>query len=262
VLLVSEDLDELLELSDRIVVMSEGRIVFECRAAGADRRTLDACCGLCVPNAARSAMILERHLVHIEPLQAATFRPYGEVIEASAATPHFPVNRGDAVRYDKLSGIEVLDAAGHASISIFRARPHALSLRLTVLERHRLGSQAFMPLSPNPTSWSCRVPGRRARQMLLPRSAAATANTFQSVLGGTIWNTPTHPPRVNAAVSSCASNRSSMPAARSRFPAMRRAMSTCTRSASARCRTTCSPSPASGASTQCPWWCRAAFADG
>ncbi len=40
VLLVSEDLDELLELSDRIVVMSEGRIVFECRAVDADRPLL------------------------------------------------------------------------------------------------------------------------------------------------------------------------------------------------------------------------------
>jgi simple sugar transport system ATP-binding protein len=42
VLLVSEDLDELLALSDRIVVMSEGRIAFECAAAGADRHTLGA----------------------------------------------------------------------------------------------------------------------------------------------------------------------------------------------------------------------------
>jgi simple sugar transport system ATP-binding protein len=42
VLLVSEDLDELLKLSDRIVVMSEGRIVFSCNAADADRRTLGA----------------------------------------------------------------------------------------------------------------------------------------------------------------------------------------------------------------------------
>jgi len=40
VLLISEDLDELLELSDRIAVMSEGRIVFETPAAGADRRTI------------------------------------------------------------------------------------------------------------------------------------------------------------------------------------------------------------------------------
>jgi general nucleoside transport system ATP-binding protein len=42
VLLISEDLDELLELSDRIAVMSEGRIVFETPAALADRRTIGA----------------------------------------------------------------------------------------------------------------------------------------------------------------------------------------------------------------------------
>jgi simple sugar transport system ATP-binding protein len=42
VLLVSEDLDELIELSDRIVVISEGRIVFECDATQADRRVLGA----------------------------------------------------------------------------------------------------------------------------------------------------------------------------------------------------------------------------
>jgi simple sugar transport system ATP-binding protein len=42
VLLISEDLDELLELSDRIAVMSEGAVVFETPAAGADRRTIGA----------------------------------------------------------------------------------------------------------------------------------------------------------------------------------------------------------------------------
>jgi simple sugar transport system ATP-binding protein len=36
VLLVSEDLDELLELSDRILVMSEGAIVYETPIATAD----------------------------------------------------------------------------------------------------------------------------------------------------------------------------------------------------------------------------------
>ena len=45
VLLVSEDLDELLELSDRIVVMSEGRIVHETTAATADRHELGAFMG-------------------------------------------------------------------------------------------------------------------------------------------------------------------------------------------------------------------------
>jgi ABC-type uncharacterized transport system ATPase subunit len=42
VLLISEDLDELLELADRIVVMSEGCLVFETRARDADRQVLGA----------------------------------------------------------------------------------------------------------------------------------------------------------------------------------------------------------------------------
>jgi len=59
VLLVSEDLDELLELSDRIVVMSEGAIVFETPAAGADRRTIGAHMGG------------HAHVAHAEHAQAA-----------------------------------------------------------------------------------------------------------------------------------------------------------------------------------------------
>jgi ABC-type uncharacterized transport system ATPase subunit len=45
VLLVSEDLDELLKLADRIVVMSEGHIVHECDALDADRHVLGAFMG-------------------------------------------------------------------------------------------------------------------------------------------------------------------------------------------------------------------------
>jgi simple sugar transport system ATP-binding protein len=40
VLLLSEDLDEILELSDRIVVMREGSIVYETTGIGADARTI------------------------------------------------------------------------------------------------------------------------------------------------------------------------------------------------------------------------------
>ncbi|CAN7322938.1 ABC transporter ATP-binding protein [Acidovorax sp. LjRoot117] len=45
VLLISEDLDELLELADRIVVMSEGRIVHETPSAIAERHVLGAYMG-------------------------------------------------------------------------------------------------------------------------------------------------------------------------------------------------------------------------
>jgi simple sugar transport system ATP-binding protein len=40
VLMVSEDLDELLHVADRLVVMSGGRLVHECPAAGADRHDI------------------------------------------------------------------------------------------------------------------------------------------------------------------------------------------------------------------------------
>jgi simple sugar transport system ATP-binding protein len=40
VLMVSEDLDELLHVADRIVVMSGGQLVHACAAAGADRHDI------------------------------------------------------------------------------------------------------------------------------------------------------------------------------------------------------------------------------
>ena len=42
ILLISEDLDEILELADRIVVMRAGRIVHEAPAAGADPHAIGA----------------------------------------------------------------------------------------------------------------------------------------------------------------------------------------------------------------------------
>ncbi len=45
VLLISEDLDELMLLADRIAVISAGRVVLTCPAAGADRQALGAAMG-------------------------------------------------------------------------------------------------------------------------------------------------------------------------------------------------------------------------
>ena len=91
-----------------------------------------------------------RHVLATEPLSAAAFRPFGDVIEAVDSARHFTINNGYAERYHDLAHVDVAAAGGHLLINIFRAKPRHLPLQLLLLERHPLGSQAFFPLSPQP----------------------------------------------------------------------------------------------------------------
>jgi ureidoglycolate lyase len=86
----------------------------------------------------------------VEPLSADAFRPFGEVIEAGSGAQQFPINDGFATRYHDLARVDVNAGGGRAGISIFRALPRTLPLRLCVMERHPLGSQAFVAISELP----------------------------------------------------------------------------------------------------------------
>lgn len=83
----------------------------------------------------------------IAPLTREGFAPWGEVIAPGEARQDYAVNEGTAVRFDALASVEAL-AGGHVVISIFRAQPRALPFDVAMLERHPLGSQAFVPLHP------------------------------------------------------------------------------------------------------------------
>lgn len=83
------------------------------------------------------------------PLERAAFAAFGEVIEASDAARHFTINAGNTERYHDLAHIEP-GAEGRVIVSIFRALPRQLPFRVEIMERHPLGSQAFMPLSGRP----------------------------------------------------------------------------------------------------------------
>ncbi|MDB5884367.1 MAG: ureidoglycolate hydrolase family protein [Polaromonas sp.] len=85
-----------------------------------------------------------------EPLTAAAFAPFGEVIEASDSAQRFPINQGQAERYHDLASVDLAGSGARALISIFRSHPRQFPLCLSVLERHPLGSQAFMPLAALP----------------------------------------------------------------------------------------------------------------
>ena len=82
-----------------------------------------------------------------EPLTAHAFAPYGDVIEAREDSPFHTINRGFARRFDGLATIDTSAERGTTAVAIVRARPHALPFNVAMLERHLLGSQAFVPLS-------------------------------------------------------------------------------------------------------------------
>jgi len=89
-------------------------------------------------------------MLKIEPLGAAAFAPFGDVIGVNEARRHFTINAGYAERYHDLAHIDVARGGGYPIVSIFRAQPRQFPLVLRTLERHPLGSQAFFPLSPQP----------------------------------------------------------------------------------------------------------------
>lgn len=86
--------------------------------------------------------------IPLEPLTAAAFAPFGDVIEA-AGEASFAFNRGMAQRFHDLARTEAT-GDGRIGVSIGRALPYTLPVTLDMVERHPLGSQAFVPLGPDP----------------------------------------------------------------------------------------------------------------
>jgi ureidoglycolate lyase len=82
-----------------------------------------------------------------EALSAAAFAEFGDVVE-SAAISTSAMNSASFERFDNLVCIDIDKAeGGKVSVSIARCNePNALPFTFTMMERHPLGSQAFIPL--------------------------------------------------------------------------------------------------------------------
>jgi ureidoglycolate lyase len=82
------------------------------------------------------------------PITRERFAPYGDLIYASSESR----NVMNDARFERFGGLADIDvdtkSGGAASISIARCKvPMTLPYRFDLVERHPLGSQAFMPLS-------------------------------------------------------------------------------------------------------------------
>lgn len=84
----------------------------------------------------------------IEPLTAAAFAPFGEVIAAGAALQRFAINGGTTERLHALARARADD--GDVVISLALAQARQFPFEIGMLERHPKGSQAFVPLDQRP----------------------------------------------------------------------------------------------------------------
>ena len=85
--------------------------------------------------------------IRVQRLTAEAFAPFGDVIEATGS-PDKIINQGLCGRFHDRAALDFTD--GRAGISLFKAVPRALPLRLEMVERHPDGSQAFIPMSAHP----------------------------------------------------------------------------------------------------------------
>lgn len=85
------------------------------------------------------------HVLKAVPLTRQAFAPFGDVIETDGAQ-HYPINRGAIERFHDLATVDV-GIDGRTLVSIVECnRPGGIPVPVSLVERHPLGSQAFIPM--------------------------------------------------------------------------------------------------------------------
>jgi ureidoglycolate lyase len=73
------------------------------------------------------------------------FAKFGDVISTQNIKP-MDINNGYAKRFDNLADINTSNNNGTASMSIFSALKRSFPMKIDMMEKHPLGSQAFIPM--------------------------------------------------------------------------------------------------------------------
>ena len=92
----------------------------------------------------------------IKPIKItrANFAAYGDLISSDDIKP-MDINAGYAKRFDNLANINTLKDGGKTIVSIFSALKRNFPMKIDMMEKHPLGSQAFIPLKE--TTFLCFV---------------------------------------------------------------------------------------------------------
>jgi len=85
----------------------------------------------------------------IRPIDAAAFAPYGWLADADGATGR-PIHDGSSQRIDEVGELHLTADGSTPCLALFRAQPRDPRGPWQVLERHRLGTQSFVPMGGAP----------------------------------------------------------------------------------------------------------------
>ena len=85
--------------------------------------------------------------IKIKPkkINKINFSKFGQIIDTSKKK-YFRINNGYAKRYDNLGKINTSLNKGRTIVSIFSAKKRKFPMKVDMMEKHPLGSQAFVPM--------------------------------------------------------------------------------------------------------------------
>ena len=87
--------------------------------------------------------------IKLQDLTKEKFAPFGDVIETKGTKPIL-INEDTTERFHNLANIDVGSESGKTLVNIFRGQPRPQPIQIMMMERHPLGSQAFIPLQEKP----------------------------------------------------------------------------------------------------------------
>ena len=87
-------------------------------------------------------------------ISRSNFSAYGDLISADDINP-MDINAGYAKRFDNLANVDTSNDGGKTVVSIFSALKRTFPMKIDMMEKHPLGSQAFIPMQE--TTFLCFV---------------------------------------------------------------------------------------------------------
>ena len=83
--------------------------------------------------------------INPKPITKENFSKYGDVITTKDIKP-LEINDGYAKRFDGIANLDTSIDGGETTICIFSALKRSFPIKINMMEKHPLGSQAFIPM--------------------------------------------------------------------------------------------------------------------